>query len=138
MTREQAALLKKAYDSLRGAKLLAGDELHDFAASRAYYTMFYVAEALLLGEGLSFSKHTAVIAAFGGRFARTGVVPAEFHRYLIDGQDMRTVGDYSTGPGLTAAQAAEQIARAERFLDQADRLLRTPPISPTEETSTTN
>ena len=137
MTREQAALLKKAYDSLRGAKLLAGDGLHDFAASPAYYTMVYVAEALLLGEGLSFSKHTAVIAAFGRRFARTGVVPAEFHRYLIDGQDMRTVGDYSTGPGLMA-QAAEQIARAERFLDQADRLLRTPPISPTEETSTTD
>jgi uncharacterized protein (UPF0332 family) len=138
MTREQAALLKKAYDSLRGAKLLTGDGLHDFAASRAYYTMFYVAEALLLGEGLSFSKHTAVIAAFGRRFARTGMVPAEFHRYLIDGQDMRTVGDYSTGPGLTAAQAAEQIARAERFLNQADRLLRTPPKSSTEETSTTD
>jgi uncharacterized protein (UPF0332 family) len=112
MTREQAALLKKAYDSLRGAKLLAGDGLHDFAASHAYYTMFYVADALLLGEGLSFSKHTAVIAAFGRRFARTGVVPAEFHRSLIDGQDMRTVGDYSTGPGLTTAQAPEQIARA--------------------------
>jgi uncharacterized protein len=138
MTREQAALLKKAYDSLRGAKLPAGDGLHDFAASRAYYTMFYVAEALLLGEGPSFSKHTAVIAAFGRRFARAGVVPAEFHRYLIDGQDMRTVGDYSTGLGLTAVQAAEQTARAERFLDQADRLLRTPPISPTEETSTIN
>jgi hypothetical protein len=29
MTREQEALLKKAYDSLRGAKLLAGDRLHD-------------------------------------------------------------------------------------------------------------
>ena len=129
MTRERAALLRKARDSLRGAKLLA--------ASRAYYTMFYVAEALLLGEGLSFSKHAAVIAAFGRRFARTGVVPAELHRYLIDGQDMRTIGDYSTGPGLTAAQAAEQIARAERFLEQADRLLRTPPASAMEGTSTT-
>jgi uncharacterized protein (UPF0332 family) len=78
MTREQAALLNKERDSLRGAKLLAADGLHDFAASRAYYTMFYIAEALLLGEGLSFSKHTAVIAAFGRRFARTGVVPAGF------------------------------------------------------------
>jgi hypothetical protein len=79
-----------------------------------------------------------MIATFGRRFARTGVVPAEFHPYLIGGQDMRTVGDYSTGPGLTAAQEAEQIARAERFLDQADRLLRTSPKSSTEETSTTD
>jgi hypothetical protein len=53
VTREQTALLKKARDSLHGAKLLAGDGLHDFAASRAYYAMFYVAEALPLGEGLS-------------------------------------------------------------------------------------
>lgn len=85
--------------------------------------MFYVAEALLLGEGLSFSKHTAVIAAFGRRFTRTGMVPPEFHRYLIDGQDMRTVGDYGTGPGLTQAQAGEQISRAERFLELATRLI---------------
>jgi uncharacterized protein (UPF0332 family) len=76
-----------------GAKLLADDELYDFAASRAYYTMFYVAEALLLGESLSFSKPTAVIAAFGRRFARPGVVPAEFHRYLIDGQDVRNISN---------------------------------------------
>jgi uncharacterized protein (UPF0332 family) len=138
MIPEQAALLRKARDSLRGATLLAGNGLYDFAASRAYYTMFYVAEALLLGEGLSFSKHTAVIAAFGRRFARTGVVPAEFHRYLLDGQDMRTVGDYGTGPGLTRAQTAEQIARAERFLELADRLIRLPPTSSTEETSTTS
>jgi uncharacterized protein (UPF0332 family) len=131
-------LLKKARDSLRGAKLLAGDGLHDFAASRPYYTMFYVAEALLLGEGLSFSKHTAVIAAFGRRFAHTGAVPAEFHRYLIDGQDMRTVDDYSTGPGLTAAQAAEQISRAERFLDQAERLIGFLPPTSTDNPTTTS
>jgi len=39
MIPEQAALLKKACDSLRAAKLLAGDGLYDFAASRAYYTI---------------------------------------------------------------------------------------------------
>jgi uncharacterized protein (UPF0332 family) len=127
MSPEQEALLKKAHDSLRGARLLAREGLHDFAASRAYYTMFYVAESLLLGEGLSFSKHTAVIAALGRRFARTGTVPAEFHRYLIDGQDMRTVGDYGTGPGLTQAHAGEQILRAERFLELGERLLGSPP-----------
>src|SRR5262245_22755628 len=69
MTPEQTALLQKARDSLRGAKLLATNGLYDFAASRAYYVMFYVAEALLLGQGLSFSTHAAAIAAFGQRFA---------------------------------------------------------------------
>jgi uncharacterized protein (UPF0332 family) len=133
MTPEQAALVKKAQDSVRGAKLLATNGLYDFAASRASYAMFYVAEALLLGQGLAFSKHAGVIAAFGQRLARPGIVPVVLHRYLIDGQDMRTTGDYSIGPSLTEAQATEQIAHAEDFLLWAERLLG--PLSPTSETS---
>ena len=83
MTPEQAALLKKAKDSLDAARLLVERGFYDFAVSRSYYAMFYVAQAFLLGEGLSFSKHSAVIAAFGQRFIKTGEVPQEFHRYLI-------------------------------------------------------
>jgi uncharacterized protein (UPF0332 family) len=122
MTPEQSALLSKAYDSVRAAKLLSDAELYDFAVSRAYYAMFYMAEAFLLGVGLSFSRHAGVIAAFGERFAKTGIVPVEFHRYLIEGQDKSNVGDYQIGPGLTNIQAAEQIARAEQFLHLAQRL----------------
>ena len=46
MTAEQAALVQKARNSLRGACLLAQDGLFDFAAGRAYYAMFYLAQAL--------------------------------------------------------------------------------------------
>jgi len=61
---EQADLLRKSRQSLEAAKLMEQQHYNDFAASRAYYAMFYVAEALLLEYGLSFSKHSAVIAAF--------------------------------------------------------------------------
>jgi len=111
MTPEQSGLLKKARDSLRAARLLLGEDLYDFAVSRSYYAMFYVAEALLLGEGLTFSKHSSVIAAFGQRFAKPGRVPPEFHRYLIEGHDSRNTGDYDIASGLTSKEAAEQIAK---------------------------
>src|SRR2546425_9345635 len=104
MTPEQEALLSKARDSVRAARLLADAGLYDFAVSRAYYAMFYVAEAFLLGQGLSFSRHSAVIAAFGERFAKPGSVPVQFHRYLIEGQDKRNIGDYQIGPGLTEVE----------------------------------
>jgi uncharacterized protein (UPF0332 family) len=39
--------------------------------------MFYIAEAFLEGKGLSFSKHSAVIAAFGREFAKTQLVPTK-------------------------------------------------------------
>ncbi len=123
MTPEQAALLQKARDSLKAARLLSEQRFYDFAASRAYYAMFYVAEALLLGKGLSFSKHSAVIAAFGQQFAKTGEVPPEYHRHLIQGQAIRNIGDYDIGPAISEADAAEQIAHAEAFIDLAEQLL---------------
>jgi uncharacterized protein (UPF0332 family) len=120
---EQIALLRKAGESLRAAELLAANALFDFAASRAYYTMFYVAEAFLLNEGLTFSSHAAVISAFGRDFARTGRVPVEFHRYLIDAQDLRNQGDYDIDSAITEDEANQLIAQAEQFLELAERLL---------------
>jgi len=58
MSPEQQALIRKAQQSLEAARLLAGGGFHDFAVARAYYTMLYVAQALLLGKGLSYSKHS--------------------------------------------------------------------------------
>jgi uncharacterized protein (UPF0332 family) len=132
VTPEQAALLHKAWDSLQAARLLSEQQFYDFAASRAYYAMFYVAEAFLLGEELSFSKHSAVIAAFGQRFAKTGRVPSEYHRHLIQGQAIRNVGDYDIGPAISEADAAEQIAHAEAFVKLAEQLLGPAPHPDTE------
>jgi uncharacterized protein (UPF0332 family) len=121
LTSEQAALIKKAEESLRADRLLAKDTLYDFAASRAYYAMFYVAQAFLLEEKLAYSKHSAVISAFGQRLAKTGRVPAAFHRYLIEAQESRNIGDYDTGPGLSHDEAAAQIVRAKEFIELAKR-----------------
>ena len=70
MIKEQQFLVQKAQDSLRAAKLLEAEGLADFAVSRAYYAMFYIAEAFLLKENLSFSKHSAVISKFGTSFVQ--------------------------------------------------------------------
>ena len=77
--------------------------------------------------GLTFSKHSGVIAAFGHQFAKTGRVPKEFHRYVIDGERKRLTGDYDIGPGLSEQETLEQIDRAEKFLDLAKASLASPP-----------
>ena len=116
MTDEQRELLLKAQQSLEAAKLLLSNDYPDYATSRAYYTMFYIAEAFLESEGLSFSKHSAVIAAFGREFAKPQRVSPNFHRFLIEAQALRTTSDYGQLNAVTADQAAEQIHRAEQFL----------------------
>jgi len=123
MTDEQRGLLLKAKESLAAAELLLKEGHPDFAAARAYYTMFYVAEALLLGEDLSFSKHSAVNTAFGRTFVATKRVPAEFHRYLLDAFTYRNAADYEIEPGLSEGVAAEQIARAKKFIQLGEQML---------------
>jgi uncharacterized protein (UPF0332 family) len=123
MMPEQAVLLQNAHNNVRGARLLANDTLYGIAVSRAYYAMFYIAQALLLGEGMAFSKHTGVIAAFGEYFANTGRVPKALHRILIDAEKLRLKGDYGDERVITAEQAETQIAYAERFLEVAEQMI---------------
>lgn len=94
MSPEQRALLHKARRSVESARMSVKHGDYDFGASRAYYAMFYVAEALLLGKGLRFSSHSGVHAGFGEHFAKTGLIDTRFHRYLLDAADLRTQGDY--------------------------------------------
>jgi uncharacterized protein (UPF0332 family) len=129
MTPAQLNLLLKAHQSLSAAKFILDGGYPDYAASRAYYAMFYIAEAFLEGEGLSFSKHSAVISAFGREFARTGRVPVKFHQFLIRSQELRNAGDYGEINAVTANQAADSIAQAEEFLELAQNLIGTLPLS---------
>lgn len=123
MMPQQEALVQKSRDSIRAARLLVNDGLYDFAISRSYYSLFYLAQAYLLELGLSFSSYAAVISAFGQQFACTGVVPVEFHRTIIDAQDLRTRADYAIDSNLTEADALELIAQAEDFLALAQQQL---------------
>lgn len=132
MTPAQADLLWQASDSVGAARSLLDQGYAGYAASRAYYAMFYIAEAFLEGEGLSFSKHSAVISAFGERFAKTERIRPEFHRFLIEGQAVRNTGDYGIRGGVDKADAALQIDRATRFLAKAIELLGPLPQEPPE------
>jgi uncharacterized protein (UPF0332 family) len=114
---EIQALLRKAERSLKASRVLIGSEDYDFSISRIYYVMFYCAEALLLTKDLKFSKHSAVIAAFGRDFVKTGLLSQKLHSYLIKGFRERQMGDYET-MNLPSIEDAEEMAEdAKAFLE---------------------
>lgn len=117
------ALMDKAKESLAVAQELLQNGHEDFAASRAYYAMFYVAEALLLSIGQSYSKHSMVIAAFGREFAKSGRLDPKFHRWLIDAQDLRNIGDYEVHTHVPRDKAQTVCAWAQEFIQSAEVLL---------------
>jgi uncharacterized protein (UPF0332 family) len=116
-------LLAKAEKYIRSAQMLVQHGDLDSAASRLYYAMFYIAEALLAARGLSFSSHSAVISAFGQHFARTEVLDPRFHRALLTAFSQRQLGDYAVNSGLSEEDIASLATSAEDFLTTASHWL---------------
>lgn len=97
---------------------------YDSAVSRTYYAMFYVAEALLLTQGLSFSSHKAVIGAFGRYFVKTGKVRQDLHSSLIEVFEKRQFGDYESQVYTDQETAIEVLTKAKVFVEQIKKVLK--------------
>jgi uncharacterized protein (UPF0332 family) len=116
------SLLRKAERSIAAAETLATTQ-PEFAASRAYYAMFYVAEALLAARDLHFNKHSAVHSAFGEHFAKPGLLDVKYHRWLLDAFDARLEADYEVEIDIQSDDARSLIEQAKEFSSAAQHFL---------------
>jgi uncharacterized protein (UPF0332 family) len=115
--------MEKSQENIEAAELLCNKDFYAIADTRAYYAMFYAAQALLETIGLSFSKHAAVIVAFGREFVKTGKLDAKLHQYLISAQASRQTGDYGDGIYVTREEAERIILWAKEFYQAAKTYL---------------
>jgi uncharacterized protein (UPF0332 family) len=116
-------LLDKAGRAIRAAGTLLQDDNLDFAAGRAYYAMFYVAEALLHERDLRSKKHGGVHALFGEQFAKTGILDPKFHRWLLLAFNTRLIGDYGLTVTISKEDVMSMIDQAREFLGEAGKFL---------------
>jgi len=117
ITPEIQHFLNLANESHEVAKTLIDLRHTRFAAAQSYYTIFYLAEAVLLSKSLTFSSHSAVVAAYGKEFAKTGLLDPKFHRYIVDAQKLRQTGHYGDADEeVTEEQARESLQRAGEFM----------------------
>lgn len=124
MNPDTEALIAKAHRNLGLARRLveAGDQ--DVGVARAYYAMFYLATAMLAVREKSFSKHSAVIAAFALEFVATDEMSAAHHVALRRGFDLRNLADYAAESSISVADARAALERASRFVNDAEAWLR--------------
>ncbi|MFQ6058283.1 MAG: HEPN domain-containing protein [Anaerolineae bacterium] len=117
--------MAKARSSLAAARKLLEELLFAESISRSYYAMFYAAKALLLLDSIDVSKHSAVIAAFGREYAKTGKIDPRYHRMLLDGFEWRQKSDYDVYWLATRKEAEKCLQDAEAFVAQAEKSLQT-------------
>ncbi|HLC27084.1 MAG TPA: HEPN domain-containing protein [bacterium] len=116
-------LLTKATRAIQSSQTLLNSGDPESAVSRAYYAMFYVAEALLSEKGLRFRKHGGVHGAFGEHFAKTSELDPKYHRWLLEAFNKRITADYGVEAVVTPEEAGRVIEQAREFLQEARRYL---------------
>jgi uncharacterized protein (UPF0332 family) len=122
MNREIEELLQKSQRSLQAAQRLLEAKDYDFAISRAYYAMFYSAQAALLSEGLEYSSHAAVVAHFGQHFIKSNLLPRRLGKALAKAFRSRMVSDYEL-PMPSAAEAESILNDAQDFIKTTEGYL---------------
>jgi uncharacterized protein (UPF0332 family) len=88
------AYLGRADLALAAAQSNLENGFYDAAANRAYYAIFYAANALLLTKGVARKKHLGVLSAFRQHFVKTGLIEVEYSDIYGDVMSYRMKGDY--------------------------------------------
>ena len=123
MKDEIKGIIQKAERSLKAALRLFEANDFDFAVSRAYYSIFYMAEAVLLTKGLSFSKHSGVISGFNQHFIKTGIFEYKYYEMLRFAFEQRNIGDYRFLQQVSKETAKKVVNEARQFLEETKRHL---------------
>lgn len=112
------SLLERAHKYLKSADLLINVGDYESSVSRAYYAMFFAAEAVLLTKGLSPSSHGGVLSVFGEHFVKTGIFPRTLGKALNRAYSKRQLGDYEHRFVISAREAKEVLADADGFVNK--------------------
>ena len=116
-------LIGRAKRRLDAAYHLFADGFYEDAVSRAYYSMYFAAKALLLKKDITVKTHKGLLSKFGLEFVNAGVVEEYYGRALRIAEELREEADYSISREITKEEVESIIDDAEKFLERIKRAI---------------
>lgn len=116
--------LREAREMLSVAQATLQQQFFSTAVNRAYYAVFYAANAALASLGLARKKHTAVLAEFRKHFIKTGILGeflSDFYGQLMDD---RHAADYDLLFDLSEEEAIQNVKQARIFVEEIETWLK--------------
>ena len=114
---------EKCEEALREMEVLLSGRLYGGSISRAYYAMFHATCAILLTKDLEFSRHSAVISAFGHKFVRTGIIETAYHKMLTEAFEARQIAEYDIFKQIDKGFANKIADNAREFTKRIEQYL---------------
>ena len=108
--RRARRILDAAYHLFRGG-------FYEDAVSRAYYSMYFAAKALLLKRNITVKTHKGLLSTFGVEFVDDGVVEKYYGRALRIAEELREEADYSISREISKEEAEKFLNRILRALN---------------------
>jgi uncharacterized protein (UPF0332 family) len=111
---------QKAARTLLAARLLLDTGDSEGACNRAYYAMYYAAQAALLAAGIAepdngYKTHQGLIGEFGKHLILVGKLDHALGRSINKVQRLRQLADY-TGDPLPLEDATWAVVESEMFV----------------------
>ncbi len=115
--------MEKSAESMEAARSEYGSARYSTAVRNLYYSCFYALTSVLLKEGCSFKKHTAVKAALHKNLIKTGIVESNWGKFYNKIFDSRHEGDYQPLRIFHAEEIKLFLDQGAGFLAQMEKLL---------------
>ena len=115
--------IEEATHKLAAARLLFREDFYKDSVSRAYYSMYHAAKALLLTKDISPKTHRGVIQEFGLEFVKKDLIEKYYSKALAKGKDVREIADYDVIVEISKEEAESIIEDAKRFLERIKRAM---------------
>jgi len=116
-------LMAKAQKFLQSAAVMLELEDFDSCASRAYFAMFYAAQAALLRGGTTLPATQGIRSAFIAEFVENGQYPDRAAKILNRAAELQEVGDYSHEFAVSQEEAELVLQEAEAFVNSVQNHL---------------
>ncbi|MBI4770334.1 MAG: HEPN domain-containing protein [Chloroflexi bacterium] len=120
---EVLAYIEAAREALKSAEnnMLSGD--YRVVANRAYYAVFYAANALMATQGLQRSKHSAVRSLFSEKFVKPGKIEPAYSKDYDETMRRREASDYDMTVQVSADFARGGLEAARRVVARVEHYL---------------
>ena len=115
--------VSRAKETYEEALLLAENKHWNAVANRLYYSCFYIVNALLIKNDLSFSTHNGVKSEFHRFFVKTGIVSMDSGRTYSRLFNLRQEGDYADFQRFDGKDIEPFIEDVRKFLNEIELIL---------------
>jgi uncharacterized protein len=121
---EISLYIQNALEMIEASRILLDKDSYKSSINRAYYAVFYAANALLVTKGINQSKHSGVISAFRHYFIKSGLLDSKYSQIYGRLMEDRHESDYELGSSITKDEAQSNLTDAEQFVLEVQKWLK--------------